>query len=309
MVWATSLASPGYKLPEDGIHGDVLPKHGQWLDDPALIYTSADVSIVVLPRRGGKLASIRDRTGREWLTQPQRDLLPLANLPDTLVDGDMFGWDECAPTIDDCEIEGRRIPLHGEVWNQPWSEGSDGWLLASGRVLDFWLARKLILVPHGFKLLYRAAATTRIPFLWAAHPQFYASPQTSVTFSDGSPQLVDAFMRGYWPDGGPRSPLMLKDVPEGSSAKVFADARTPVGSATLVQPDGATLTMRWEEVVAPYVGVWMDRGSIGRVDTIAIEPMTASRDSCANAANDGRVLYLKPHEPASWSLEVAIEPV
>lgn len=303
------MASPGYKLPEDEAHDDALPKHSHWHGDPALVYTSADVRVVVLPRRGGKIASIRDRTGREWLTQPQRDLLPIASLPNTLIDGDMFGWDECAPTIDDCEIEGRYIPLHGDVWNQPWNEGPDGWLSVSGRVLGFWLARKVVIVPRGFRLMYRAAAVTRVPFLWAAHPQFHAVPETTVIFGDGSPDLVDTFMRGYWPNGGPKSPLMLKDIPKASSAKVFADAHTRVGSASLIQPDGATLTMRWEEAVAPYAGVWMDRRSIGPVDTIAIEPMTARCDSCAEAANDGSVLYLDPNRQASWSLEVSIEPV
>lgn len=130
--------------------------------------------MVVLPVRGGKIASIRHR-GREWLTQPQKPLLPLDRLPEFLVDGDMFGWDECAPTIDDCEVLGRRLPLHGDAWDQGWSDEGDGWLAVHGRSFDYRLCRRLTIRPDGFRLDYRVTAAERMPFLWAAHPQFAAS--------------------------------------------------------------------------------------------------------------------------------------
>jgi len=72
VVWR---ASPGCELAEY-----TEPERKLWRGDPALVYRSGQLSVVVLPQRGGKIASIRYRD-REWLTQPQRALLPLADLP------------------------------------------------------------------------------------------------------------------------------------------------------------------------------------------------------------------------------------
>jgi len=280
------------------------PLRTTWQGDPALQYGAGDLIVTVLPRRGGKLASIVHR-GREWLTQPQRPLIDLADLPPTLVAGDMFGWDECAPTIDDCTILGRNLPLHGDAWDQPWQETDDGWLVVRGRHFDYTLGRRLGLRPDGFRLEYRVTAAERMPFLWAAHPQFAAGPDTQVIFGDGSPRLVDLFDRGYWRDRSPAAAIRLSDLPPGRSAKLFADPGRPVDTAQLIHADGAALRFRWDAGIAPYLGVWMDRGGIGPVDTIALEPMTGYADSCAAAARANRILWLDPDEPVTWWLDVS----
>jgi galactose mutarotase-like enzyme len=282
---------------------DTPPLRTTWHGDPALLYRVGDLVVVVLPQRGGKLASIVYRD-REWLTQVRDPLIPREALPSLLVDGDMFGWDECAPTIDDCEVLGQRLPLHGDAWDQPWSE-HDGWLAVDGRHLGYTLRRHLSINPNGFRLDYLVTAPERIPFLWAAHPQFAAEPGTQVMFGDGTPGLIDIFDRGFWRDSLAGAPIHLSDVPPNRSAKLFVDPERAVDRAQLVHPDGARMTFHWDATVAPYLGVWMDRASIGPVDAIAIEPMTGYADSCAAAVAANRVLWLKPFEPVRWWLEVS----
>jgi len=297
VVWR---ASPGCELAEY-----TEPERKLWRGDPALVYRSGQLSVVVLPQRGGKIASIRYRD-REWLTQPQRALLPLADLPPLLVEGDMFGWDECAPTIDDCEVMGHQLPLHGDVWNQPWTEGESGWLEVTGRHLRFRLQRRLSIHAGGFRLDYAVSAPERIPFLWAAHPQFAASPDVEVVFGDGSPPLVDLFGRGYWQDLPSGGPVHLKDIPAGRSAKLFVDPTASSGRAQLIHPDGAAIAFQWDAACVPYLGVWLDRAAIGPVDAVAIEPMTGYADSCATAMQAGRVLWLTSGQPVRWTLAVTL---
>ncbi|HEV2517363.1 MAG TPA: hypothetical protein VGV07_19075 [Devosia sp.] len=279
------------------------PERAVWRGDPALLYRAGELTVVVLPQRGGKLASIVYR-GREWLTQPRRPLLPHAELPPLLVDGDMFGWDECAPTIDDCAVMGRRLPLHGDAWDQAWSEMGDGWLAVRGRHFAYTLRRRLSIGTAGFRLDYRVSTAEPMPFLWAAHPQFAASPDTEVVLGSGAEPLIDRFGRGYWEAREPGAPIRLSDLPPGTSAKLFVTPDRPADRAQLIQPDGARLTFRWDAAVVPYLGVWMDRAGIGPVDAIAIEPMTGFADSCASAAEADCVLWLKPGQAASWWLEV-----
>ena len=288
-----------------GLADHFEPERTGWHGDRAWLYRAGQLEVVVLPQRGGKLASII-HYGRQWLTQPKCPLLPMSQLPELLVDGDMFGWDECAPTIDDCDVLGHRLPLHGDAWDQPWVDAGDGWLEVRGRSLAYTLRRRLSVRPDGFRLDYRVIAEQRMPFLWAAHPQFAAAPDTQVVFgSDGLP-LVDSFERGYWSDRGADDPVRLADVPPEHSAKLFVAPEQAVDRAQLLHPDGATLTLRWDPEVVPYLGVWMDRAGIGPVDTIAIEPMTGYADSCAAAARANRVLRLNPMQTVSWWLDVSL---
>lgn len=280
------------------------PERTVWRGDLALVYRAGELEVVVLPRRGGKLASIVQR-GRQWLTQPRRALLPLSQLPPLLVDGDMFGWDECAPTIDDCEVMGRRLPLHGDAWDQPWREAGDGWLEVHGRDFAYTLRRRLSIGSEGFRLDYRVSTEEAMPFLWAAHPQFAAGPGTEVVLGSGTEPLIDRFGRGYWDARKAGGPIRLSDLPPSQSAKLFVGPEQPVEQAQLIQPDGARLRFRWDATVAPYLGVWMDRAGIGPVDAIAIEPMTGFADSCASAAETDRVLWLQPGQAVDWWLEVS----
>lgn len=273
-----------------------------WRGDPALIYRSGELEVVVLPQRGGKLASIVHRE-RQWLTQPQRPLLPLSELPPLLVDGDMFGWDECAPTIDDCEVMG--LPLHGDAWDQPWDETGAGWLEVRGRHFAYTLRRRLGIGVDRFRLDYQVSADAPIPFLWAAHPQFAAGPGAEVVLGTGMEPLVDRFSRGYWAGRKAGAPIRLSDVPPAGSAKLFVTPDQPADRAQLIQPDGARLTFRWDAAVAPYLGVWMDRAGIGPVDAIAIEPMTGYADSAESAVAANRILRLAAGQAVSWWLEVS----
>lgn len=295
---AASAANPGCALAETA-----QPQSTTWYGDPAWVYRAGALTVTVLPRRGGKIASIRHH-GREWLTQPRRPLIALDDLPAHLVDGDMFGWDECAPTIDDCEVMGVQLPLHGDAWDVPWSEREGGWLEVSGRHLPYTLGRRLTVRPAGFRLDYVATAPVRMPFLWAAHPQFAAGPESRVILGEGGARLIDIFARGYWPDAIAGAPVRLGEVPDGRSGKLFVDPNVTTGLAKLLHADGATATFRWDSGVAPYLGVWMDRAGIGPVDAIAIEPMTGYADSCMAAMQAKRVLWLEPDRPVRWWVDV-----
>jgi hypothetical protein len=62
--------------------------------------------------------------------------------------------------------------------------------------------------------------------------------------------------------------------------------------------------MTWDDTVAPYVGLWYDRGTHSRNDIVAIEPATGYFDSCRTALHNGRVTMLMPEQQLTWWVEL-----
>ena len=250
------------------------------------------------PARGAKIVSLRDDRGREWLAQGDgRKHRPGV----AFVDAEMAGWDECAPTIVACKVDGRAIPDHGDLWDVPFTaEGPMVW--ARGRSLDYVLERSITPTPLGLRLTYRAwTPHVSIPFLWAAHPQFVAPSGTRVVADIET--VVDVFDPDL-PELDWSSELASIDWgPDLADRKVYCAPDRPVSSATLVHPDGSSLTMRWS-ADTPYLGLWFDRGRYSREPVIAIEPSTGFFDSLATAIKFGRVATLDPETPLTWWIEL-----
>lgn len=93
------------------------------------------IQLKVAPWRGGKITSLRDRRGKEWLLT---GTLAPARTGGAFVDAEMFGWDECAPTVDATTLPATgttrngtpdntpsstppvALSDHGDLWDQAW---------------------------------------------------------------------------------------------------------------------------------------------------------------------------------------------
>ena len=79
--------------------------------------------MTVLPRFGGKIASIRIGE-RELLQAP---LAPIAPRTRTMAfdAADASGWDECLPSVAACAVKTEagvaEIPDHGDLWRVEWA--------------------------------------------------------------------------------------------------------------------------------------------------------------------------------------------
>ena len=153
-----------------------------WHGESAVRLTSPTISLIILPERGAKIASLRDRDGYEWLARPAPGNLTSAKPGDRFATAEMCGWDEIASNI-----SAGMIPDHGEVWAIPWTVvQADATMLeteAAGH--NFRMLRRINLLHDGFTLDYRATSTAgSSEFLWAAHPQFTAPVGTTINMPD-----------------------------------------------------------------------------------------------------------------------------
>jgi hypothetical protein len=101
-------------------------------------------------------------------------------------DGDASGWDECLPSVAECQMQteagNASIPDHGDLWRVPWQVlNSDRGLSYPSRCLLFPAAPAHPLHDPG-RIGRRLAAAVlysltnmgayRVPWAWSAHPLF-----------------------------------------------------------------------------------------------------------------------------------------
>ena len=149
-----------------------------WRGEPGKRLRTDEIDVLVLPRRGAKIASLQHRpSGREWLEQPVGALRGPATYGSAFVDADMFGWDEMLPTIvgatyPEDDYRGTPLPDHGEVWTLPWETKSAGEVLlcsTAGRALPYRVSRSMRVKGARLELEYELSAAGPTP-LWLPTP-------------------------------------------------------------------------------------------------------------------------------------------
>lgn len=289
--------------PGGGVHQAV------WRDEPVVEVRSGGASVTVSPARGGKVVSLRDRTGHEWLTQPAPHVkLPAPAQPGAVfTDAEMCGWDECAPTIVAGPAAGAELPDHGELWTQRWwARGDEAGVV--GPSFGYRFTRRVEPVPAGFAFHYEVRAADRpFPFLWAAHPQFIAPPGARVVVDAGDTVwdvLPDPAVSLGWDPGL----AQMDTVPPGGCRKFYLGPERSVSSAELWLSDDHRLQLVWDARVLPYLGVWFDARLHSRENVIALEPSTGFYDSLERAVRLGTVPIVRPGTPLTWTLELRLTP-
>ena len=298
----------------------MTPKETTFLGEPAIALHSEDLEVVVLPRRGAKIASLRERPGgREWLEQPAGQLGRPPDYGSAFTDAGLFGWDEMLPTITatsypDGEHEGAPLPDHGEVWTLPWDTSVAGEALVcstAGRVLPYQVRRTMRAVGAGLQLEYELSASGTAPLwlLWAAHPQFAVGGRgTRIVLPAEVRQLLDVWPRTeprhvQWPGPDVES---TNGLSSGAGRKLYVLPDARIRSAGLVDEDGTWLRLDWDPDLVPYFGLWLDNGAYARHPVIALEPATGYYDDLALAVKNQRVPQIHPGRPLRWSLFVSL---
>lgn len=281
-----------------------------------MIIGGGGLTATVDPARGAKITSLVDAQGVQWLAQGTGVEVPAGA---AFTDAEMAGWDECAPSIVACEVGGRVIPDHGELWDSVFeATGSTVCRRGDGYLFE----RTIEPTETGLRFRYEATATEgALPFLWAAHPQFVAPPGTRIALPQQVARVVDVTNGDVMTDRDMANGEVVTDgtptlrwdeelatidtVEDGGSRKLYVDPATPVFEASLVRPDGATLSMHWSPE-SPYLGLWYDNRAWSRKPVIALEPSTGYYDSLARALASSRVAIIDPGHPLRWWLEVGV---
>ncbi|MEM1107990.1 MAG: hypothetical protein AAGH99_04785 [Planctomycetota bacterium] len=288
-----------------------------------------------MPELGGKVSSIVDRrNGYEWLWAADRSRPWFTNRPgDAFEDSTMAGIDECIPTVAACEVDGKKLADHGEVWSKPWSVDTedDTSLTLSvelcGGTLCF--SRRVAVEGDTVVLDYTLRNLTgeEVPVLWCVHPLFTITPQTRLRVTPSALGTGYVEMASGLPiDGGQSigfpelSPGVIPGVsfadasfPEGMCTKLFYPLEKPWGQtveAEIEEPGVGRLTMAFESSDwLNTLGIWLDRGGWQGYQHLAIEPTNApyGRLSDATAQAPREAAFLQARQEKRWQLRLRVE--
>ena len=304
-----------------------------------VLIRAGDCAVTVLPRFGGKIASIRIGE-RELLQQP---LAPIAARTRTMAfdAGDASGWDECLPSVAACAVETEggtaEIPDHGDLWRLEWQPMIRGVHSVTYRgdcfSLPLRLERTLTLTERnaGWTLRLEYSVTNlsleRVPWSWAAHPLFAVEegdrlvlPESITSLrleGSGGGRLGKGGDSVAWPiaqlgDGGTTN-LSVADAPDSRIGdKLFAGPlRASESWCALERPsEGLRIRVTFDAEATPYLGLWICYGGWPerpgpKQVCVAMEPSTAPVDSLAVTGEWSRML--EPGDCFSWPMEVEIE--
>ncbi|MEO1512957.1 MAG: hypothetical protein AAFU70_12865, partial [Planctomycetota bacterium] len=261
---------------------------------------SLDLSCMVVPERGGRIVSLRDRTrDHEWMWAPgPRDRLPARPVGSDFASGPLVGADECLPSVGACAVGGLSIPDHGEIWARPWTVDPgdlEHGVLTTRVALDcmpFELERSILLDGPSCHLSYRLRNLSgdALPWLWSWHPlmvlpenaRLELSPrprEIRVESGEGVPQGAV----GPWPSPFEGACLdRLELGAETASGKLFCG-----GIERAVLTDlavGSALEITADPAVLSGMGLWINRGGWNGYRHVAIEPTNVPVETLGEAA-------------------------
>lgn len=290
----------------------------------AIQLANESVSIVVVPELGAKIVSLKNQvSGREWCWHPGDTLELFANeYGASFGDSTHAGIDECFPTIEECDWNGRSLPCHGEVWSEAWTV-TDGSAEAciSTRICSspFTLQRRISISSSTVRLDYTLQNDSDSPesYLWALHPFFRVGPGDRLELPAEVDHLVLSAANGFpvgastlsWPSPFPGFHLDRFDLGENKASRFKAfTAPLEAGHACIINDDTKDcLKMSWDTRKTPYLGVWVTRGGYRDIQyVVALEPTNAPSDSLAEASQSEHTI-LSGGEVHKWGVDFQIE--
>ena len=300
-----------------------------WHDLIAYTLESEAMRVTLVPSLGAKIVSLYDKNHRrEWLVPPIRPVRQTA-YGDNFVSQDMCGWDEMLPTIVACEVQGKKLPDHGEVWSIPWKlESADSSLAFSidGVALPYRFTRTAaLIIPETLELGYCLLNTggQAFPYLWAAHPQFAADEHTRLLLPPEVAQVVNVIENDPlwgpagavypWPAAAAASGVRwqldtVRGVENQACRKFYTRPEQAIGWAALMDDQhGCQLRIEWSADFAPYLGLWIDEGRYNTAPVAALEPSNGYYDSLERAIANQRVAVLEAGQSVNWAVYASIQ--
>lgn len=263
------------------------------------VLESDELRLVVMPERGGKLASlIAKRGGGELLFQPPKGVYPPLTQGMRFADGDASGFDDVFPSMGE---PGQYD--HGAIWTTHMHERP----MAGGVQLacehgGFHYEKSIRLIDNEVLLSWRIAnmQCKRLCFVWVCHCLWRWSDDMRLFCAEGHPPAIN--LRNNLE---PISPLCTTFPRKGGSSKQYINSPVTEGICGF-EREGVRVTMHFDPQQLPYLGLWMTNGGYRGDVNFAWEPATGLYDTMARCTQSGTLRTLQPAETARFDMRIVV---
>lgn len=256
---------------------------------------------------GGKLVSIKDDTGFEFLFQSPVETYRTPKQGEAFADYDPSGLDECFPTIDECQFADIHYPDHGDIWPVAWVHKKKDGILRSkvhSQSTGLLFRRQIQLVENTIHLEYSVEnpSDSEKYYLRAQHGllDLKEDMQLLLPYPQSSAlNVIDG-------EDYPFDITALSKYPEGDCYKFYNRFPLEGGSCEVLYPlHNRSLRFKFDPEKLPYLGVWITTGGFHGHRNLAIEPSNGFYDAVDRAVENG----LKPIEVGqihSWTIQIEV---
>ena len=288
--------------------------------DGGIRLENKEITAIVYPSNGGKIASFRSGKGnKEWFWNNPQMNLQAVELGSPYDDNFYGGMDELFPNDFPTVVNDMTLPDHGELWSQPWEYemvyGDRGWaihMILSLRIFPAKMERRIFLTPNGMVIENTLTNLTdrSIPYLWVLHPAFNISPYFRFHFPKGKVMVEDEISGRVrketkpfiWPGNEIGTDLSM--VPERNGGlESYYITDLPEGRFILEDTESReALKVEFPLDVFPHMWLFMPLGGWRDHYVAVIEPSSGYPTDLANAVKNGTSGILEGNS----TIEVAI---
>jgi len=298
--------------------------NSRYKDVPSIVCETEEVSAAFLPMYGGKCASIKFlKTGREVLAQAPNACYKKPVYAGLYTDSECSAFDDMFPTVVETYCtqfpwNGILMPDHGEVYSLPWQYEIEGgtlhmWVysIRFAYRLDKWISETNSGIMMKFNV--QNLSCFDFDFLYSAHCMLAAeeSALLKLPYHEGSNCTMIA--SEFEERGGYASPakwpasngLNLERTPSKENrrtCKFWFDEPIPEGWIEYLYSDNTALLVSFDHLKLPWLGLWMNCGSINGMYNVAIEPSTAPFDEPNEARKRGKSSVLPANGRCDWHM-------
>lgn len=293
------------------------------------------IKLTFLPEIGGKMIELLNKnTCTQFLleNQSENNSYRKANCSDDFSKYDVSGFDECFPTVEECEIELLNqkffFPDHGELWSKEWNCSIENNLIAfetTGVKWNYSFCKKIEIEQNSIIINYKLINNENFsfPFLWSAHPLLKIEEGDEIIFP---PSMKKIFINwssdetiGKYADEKPWTKILNDEIDFAKipsknfhkALKIFS-SRIDEGFIGLHKKKlNEIILFKFNPEEIPFIGLWLCYGgwpvdSQRKHFTIALEPANGKPDSLAKSIERNECCWIDANSEINWKLEINI---
>lgn len=270
----------------------------KYKDRPAIGISGKTLTALFLPEDGAKLASLKTDNGTELLAQAEGDKYKCLSIDGSYIESECSAFDDMFATIDECTINGKIYPDHGEVCRKPHRYSINENILSFvcySESANAVFSKDIYTDGTALCIKYRIENqnTYELPYIWAGHIMF-AGKHNAYVFTGYPDDAERRVMFGNPPDAE-RMHMLGEFSLSGESYKYYyTNPKIPVLCGIQYGSLEEAVTVSFTGDTVRYLGVWINHGSFKGMYNIALEPCTAPYDSPVNAMTEGSASFIPP---------------